>query len=133
MPSLGRAADAAFRGLRETLLMPLGGGSWIREYSYTSQVILNAQLESLLAIESYARIAKTAAARGLVARLELSTRTLLPRFELGCWARYQLDGPAADVHYQTYHVDLLRRVWVNLDVVWGGALVVAAAATLFLP
>jgi hypothetical protein len=61
--SYAAAAAAAFRGLQQTLLMPLGGGSWIREYSFTDQAI-----------------------------------------------RYQLGGSAADVHYQTYHVDLLRRL-----------------------
>jgi hypothetical protein len=108
--SYAAAAAAAFRGLQQTLLMPLGGGSWIREYSFTDQAILNAQLESILAIESYARIAKTAPARRVAADLETAARTLLPRFELGCWGRYQLGGSAADVHYQTYHVDLLRRL-----------------------
>jgi hypothetical protein len=104
------AAAAAFRALRRTLLMPLGGGSWIREYSFTQQVILNAQLESILAIESYAGIAKTAAAHRVAADLEVAARTLLPRFDMGCWGRYQLGGAAADLHYQTYHVELLRRL-----------------------
>ncbi len=109
-PDYRQAADAAFRGLRETLLLPLAGGFWIREYSFTREVILNAQLESILAIESYAAIADTPAAHRLAAELERAALRLLPRFELGCWGRYQLGGPAADLHYQTYHVDLLRRL-----------------------
>lgn len=104
------AANAAFRGLQRTLLMPLAGGSWIREYSFSGQVILNAQLESILAVESYARIAGTATAARVAADLERAARTLLPRFDIGCWGRYELGGPAADLHYQTYHVDLLRRL-----------------------
>ena len=104
------AANAAFRGLQATLLMPMAGGSWIREYSFTHQVILNAQLESILAAESYARIAGTATAARVAADLERAARRLLPRFDIGCWGRYQLGGGAADLHYQTYHVDLLRRL-----------------------
>jgi hypothetical protein len=104
------AAAAAFRGLRRTLLMPMGGGSWIREYSFTGEVILNAQLESILAVESYARIARTAAAARVAADLERAALVLLPRFDMGCWGRYELGGGAADLHYQTYHVDLLRRL-----------------------
>jgi hypothetical protein len=104
------AADAAFRGLRATLLMRLGGGLWIREYSFSSQAILNAQLESVLAIEWYARLAKTTSSRAVASGLLRAARTLLPRFELDCWGRYQLGGAAADLHYQTYHVDLLRRL-----------------------
>ena len=39
----------------------------------------------------------------------------------------------AVVVYRTVGVDLLRRVWVNLDLLWASALLVAAAATLLLP
>ncbi len=35
--------------------------------------------------------------------------------------------------YRTVGVDVLRRVWVNLDTVWAVALIGAAAATLLLP
>jgi D-glucuronyl C5-epimerase C-terminus len=104
------AGDAAFRGLRRTLLLPVGGGSWIREYGYTRQVILNAQLESILSLDSYAGIVGTPAARKVASDLEVAARTLLPRFELGCWGRYELGGAAADVHYERYHVELLRRL-----------------------
>ena len=90
--------------------MPLAGGLWIREYGFTHQVILNAQLQSIISLESYAAIAKSAAARRVASRLVIATRTLLPRFDLGCWARYELGGPAASVGYQTYHVELLRRL-----------------------
>jgi hypothetical protein len=90
--------------------MPLGGGLWIREYSFTHEAILNAQLESLLALESYARVAKSAPAATLALRLERATRALLPQFDVGCWGRYELGGAAADLHYETYHVDLLRRM-----------------------
>jgi hypothetical protein len=109
-PSYASDAAAAFRGLRRDLLMPLGGGLWIREYSFTDQAILNAQLESVLALESYARIAKTVAAKRVASQLELAARTLLPQFNVGCWGRYELGGAAADAHYETYHVDLLRRM-----------------------
>src|SRR5581483_5747563 len=79
-PSYARAAAAAFRALRRDLVMPLGGGLWIREYSFTHQAILNAQLESVLAVESYARIAKTRVALRVANELEHAARTLLPQF-----------------------------------------------------
>jgi hypothetical protein len=129
-PSFTAAGDAAFRGLRSTLLMPIGGGSWVREYSFTGQVILNAQLESILALDSYARVRKTDAARRVARDLEVAARTLLPRFEAGCWGLYELGGARADLHYQTYHVDLLRRmaarhhepIWRNTYLRWRGCL-----------
>jgi hypothetical protein len=113
-PSLRIAADAAFRGLRR-MLMPLAGGSWIREYGFTDQVILNAQLQSIISLESYAAMTKSAAARRVVDDLVVAARRLLPRFEIGCWARYELDGGAATLHYQTYHVRLLRRLAATRD------------------
>jgi hypothetical protein len=107
---LRAAADASFRALRHGLVMPLGGGSWIREYSWTRQAILNAQLESLLALDAYASIVRTPAAVKLAAGLARAARTLLPRFDVRCWGLYQLQGAPADLHYQTYHVELLRRL-----------------------
>jgi D-glucuronyl C5-epimerase C-terminus len=109
-PLLGAAAAASFRGLRRTLLIQLAGGSWIREYSFTQQVILNAQLQSIISLESYATIARSDAARRVASDLIIATRRLLLRFEMGCWARYQLGAPAASLRYQTYHVELLRQL-----------------------
>ncbi len=48
-------------------------------------------------------------------------------------AMFSVMAVLAVVVYHTVGVDLLRRVWVNLDLVWAGALVLAAAATLLLP
>ena len=109
-PALTDAAAAAFRGLHHALLIPLAGGSWIREYGFTGQVILNAQLQSIISLQSYAAVADSAPARSLVRELVVATLRLLPSFDLGCWARYQLGGGAASLHYQTYHVELLRRL-----------------------
>lgn len=109
-PALSAVAAASFRGLRRTLLMRLGGGFWIREYGFTNQVILNSQLQSIISLESYAAVAESAAARRLARELAVAARRLLPRFDLGCWARYQLGGGAASLHYQIYHVELLRRL-----------------------
>jgi hypothetical protein len=109
-PALTAVAAASFRGLRPTLLMPLAGGSWIREYGFTHQVILNAQLQSIISLDSYAAVAESAPARRLARELAVAARRLLPSFDLGCWARYQLGGGAATLHYQTYHVELLRRI-----------------------
>jgi hypothetical protein len=118
--SLETAAARAFAGLRRTLLLPMaGGGLWIREYSYTGQVILNAQLESVLELDSYAAIARTASARMVARVLERTSARLLPQFDLGCWGRYQLGGAAADTHYEAYHVDLLRRLAAaHRDPIW---------------
>src|SRR5204862_228147 len=85
-PALSAVAAASFRGLRQTLLMGIAGGYWIREYGFTDDVILNAQLEPIISIESYAAVAKSAAARDLARTLSVAAPRLLPRFDLGCWA-----------------------------------------------
>jgi hypothetical protein len=105
-----RAARASFRALAHGLVLSVDGGSWIREYGFTHQVILNAQLQSILSLESYAEAARSPAAATLAGMLEVTTARLLPQFDLGCWARYELGGVAADAHYEAYHVELLRRL-----------------------
>ena len=118
-PALSAVAAASFRGLRRTLLMRLAGGFWIREYGFTDQVILNAQLQSIISLGSYAALAESAAARRLTDELAVATQRLLPSFDLGCWARYQLGGGAASLHYQTYHVELLRRLAaIRAEPIW---------------
>jgi PKD repeat protein len=109
-PALSAVAAASFRGLRRTLLMRLGGGFWIREYGFTHEVILNSQLQSIISLESYAAVAESSAGRRLARELAVAARRILPRFDLGCWARYELGGGAASLHYQIYHVELLRRL-----------------------
>jgi len=109
-PALLRPAQAALRGLRQGLLLRVGGGLWIREYGFTQQVILNSQLQSLLSLRSYAGLVATPDAARLVQSLYRATVRLLPRFDLGCHSLYQLGGPVADRHYQDYHVALLKRL-----------------------
>jgi len=114
-PSLLHSAAASFRGLRRGLLMRIGHGSWIREYSFTHQVILNAQLQSLISLESYARVANSAKASKVAREMEIATLRLLPRFDLGCWSRYELGGRGATADYHAYHVRLLRRISLTHD------------------
>ena len=109
-PVLLRSAEAALRGLRQGLLLHVGGGLWIREYGFSQQVILNSQLQSLLSLRSYANLVATPEAARLVQSLYRATVRLLPRFDLGCHSLYQLGGPVADRHYQDYQVELLRRL-----------------------
>jgi hypothetical protein len=114
------AASEALAGLRSTLLMPLGGGLWVREYGFSHEAILNAQLESLRSLEIYARIVDTPPVLRLAASVYRATRTMLPRFDLGCRSRYSLTSGPAPQHYQAYHVELLRRLSIAFpdDPIW---------------
>lgn len=109
-PALERAAYRAFRAITQSFLRPLGGGAWILEYSFSDAAILNAQLQSLLSLDDYAAHTAAPEVDRTVARLEAASRALLPRFDTGCWSRYELGGGDASVHYHAYHVQLLRRL-----------------------
>jgi peptidoglycan hydrolase-like protein with peptidoglycan-binding domain len=123
-------ARAAFRAIPTTYAMELGGGLWIREYSYSDMAILNAQLQSLVSISDYAAITEDTNAKAVAARMATAARALLPRFDTGCWSRYSLDGAFASLHYHTYHVSLLRKlarstgdpVWTDAASRWGSYL-----------
>ena len=104
-PALSAVAAASFRGLRRTLLMGLAGGFWIREYGFTDQVILNAQLQSIISLGSYAAIAESAAARRLTD--ELARRDPEAAAELRSWLLGPL--PARRSRGQPPLPDLPRR------------------------
>ena len=109
-PSLSRAARAAFRAMTQSHLRPLAGGAWILEYGFSDIAILNAQLQSLVSLDSFAGLNDPPEVRRTVARLDIASRALLARFDTGCWSRYSLDGTDASLHYHEYHVSLLRRL-----------------------
>jgi len=50
------AARAAFASIPAAYLHPIAGGSWIREYSFSTLLILNAQLQAFLLLSDYARV-----------------------------------------------------------------------------
>ncbi len=108
--ALERAAAAAFAAIPAAYLHPIAGGEWIREYSWSPMLILNAQLQSYLLVSDYARRSGSSAAAALAGKLETAARRLLPRFDMGCWSRYSLGGRPASAHYMAYHVQLLRQM-----------------------
>jgi peptidoglycan hydrolase-like protein with peptidoglycan-binding domain len=102
------AARSAFRSLSPSLILEVADGTWVREYSFSDGLILNAQLQTLVSLLDYARIVGDADAASFVARLDDATRALLPRFDAGCWSWYLLGGAKASRHYHEYHVSLLK-------------------------
>jgi hypothetical protein len=108
--TFSRAATSAFRALRPPLVMPVAGGLWVREYGFSTTKILNAQLQSILALESYGHVAESRAGELLAAKLYIAALASLPQLDLGCWSRYSLGGAAATARYHAYHVELLRQL-----------------------
>jgi hypothetical protein len=118
---LARAARAAFAAIVPHLLMSLPQGTWVRLYSFSNTVVLNAQLQTLLSLHQYAALTHDDRARELTNALAQSSRRLLPRFDTGWWSRYALSGGNASVGYHRYVTALLwkaartfrGRVWVR--------------------
>jgi D-glucuronyl C5-epimerase C-terminus len=103
-------AGATYREIEQDLSQSLGGGTWVKEYSYSDMAVLNAQLQSIVSLAEYARITENGDAQQYVESLGTAARTLLPQFDTGCWSRYSLGGSPASDDYHRYHVRLLGRL-----------------------
>jgi hypothetical protein len=104
------AAHAAFVAIPARFAHALGGGMWVREYSFSDMPILNSQLQTLLSVSEYARIAHDPVAHLFADQLAVASKTLLPSFSTGCWSLYSLGGRPASAHYYRYHLELLRKL-----------------------
>jgi peptidoglycan hydrolase-like protein with peptidoglycan-binding domain len=108
--SLERAAAAAFAAIPAGYVRPIGGGEWILERSWSPVLSLGAQLESSLLVADYARRSGSGPAAALASKLERATRRMLPRLDMGCWARSSLGGGPASARAMAADVRLLRRL-----------------------
>jgi D-glucuronyl C5-epimerase-like protein len=107
-PALSAAAVRAYTSV-PPFLLPLANGPWIRLYGFNSQIVLNAQLQTILSLLEYAQTSGDAEASTLAAQLSASAQALFPRFDTGDWSRYQLGGAYATREYQTFVTDLLAK------------------------
>jgi hypothetical protein len=105
-----REAQAAYRLIPRRMLTRVAAGPWIRLYAFSSLPVLNAQLQTVLSLESYAGASEDAAAASLATRMKTSAAEMLSRFDTGYWTYYSLDGTPSPLDYQQYVVQLLRRL-----------------------
>jgi hypothetical protein len=104
------SARQAFAAIAPKLLIGLPQGPWVRLYSFSSTVVLNAQLQALLSLHQYAALTHDPRARALTGELAQSSRLLLPRFDTGWWSRYALSGGNASMDYHRYVTSLLWKL-----------------------
>ena len=64
----------------------------IQEYSFSDTAILNAQLESTVALREYAELTGNEEAAAYVAGLSETTKSVLDEFDTGCWSLYSRTG-----------------------------------------
>ncbi len=102
-------ATAAFDAVPR-LTTKVAAGPWIRLYSFSSLRVLNAQLQSVLSLETYATASGDPAAATLASQLEQAAAATVSRFDTGYWTDYSLDGGPSPLSYQEFVVKLLHRL-----------------------
>jgi len=102
-------AQQAFRAIPGRLDRGRPAGPWIRLYSQSSELVLNAQLQSAISLADYAELADDTTASNYAARLLAAAKAMLPDFDTGHWSRYSLEYES-DLHYQDYVIMLLKSI-----------------------
>jgi hypothetical protein len=108
--ALAAQARAAYQAIPGSLMTAVNGAPWIRLYSFQRTAVLNAQLQTVISLASYANDAEDQGAATLAGKLEQSALTNLPRFDTGYWTYYALPSDTSDLHYQQYVVQLLTKL-----------------------
>ncbi|HYY05677.1 MAG TPA: D-glucuronyl C5-epimerase family protein, partial [Candidatus Limnocylindria bacterium] len=103
-------AETVFHAIPLGLVRRLAQGPWIRLYSFNGDVVLNAQLQTILSLEDYAAATSDVAAADLAASMLASAQRLLPRFDTGYWSLYSLAGDESPLEYHTYDILLLNKL-----------------------
>ena len=85
------------------LTMNVSTGPWIKLYSFTREIVLNAQLQTIVSLNEYG-------ATALAQRMLAAAEGLFPRFDTGDWSRYELGGAYASRDYQSFVTSLLRKL-----------------------
>jgi D-glucuronyl C5-epimerase C-terminus len=108
--ALMREARAAYRTIPQHLLTTVPAGPWIRLYSFQSLRVLNAQLQAVISLQSYATAAEDPDAAALAARMQRAAAATLPSFDTGYWTYYSLPHEPSPVDYQQFVVQLLKKL-----------------------
>jgi hypothetical protein len=108
--SLMGKARAAYQAIPGRLLTSVAAGPWIRLYSFTSLPVLNAQLQTVISLQSYATTADDSVAAALALRMQRAAAATLSRFDTGYWSYYALPHDPSPLDYHEYVVQLLQRL-----------------------
>ena len=77
---------------------------------FTSLPVLNAQLQAVISLQSYATEADDSVAAALAMRMQRAAAATLPRFDTGYWSYYALPHDPSPLDYHEYVVQLLQRL-----------------------
>jgi hypothetical protein len=119
--ALGTAAIRAFASV-SSLTLPLQSGPWIRLYGFSGEIVLNAQLQTILSLLEYSQSTEDAQAAALAQQLSSTAQALWARFDTGDWSLYELGGSYAPRSYEKFVTDLLAKLAAKTgDPFWIGA------------
>ena len=93
-----------------SLTLQLSAGPWVRLYGFNKEIVLNAQLQSVLSLLQYSGDTGDPAAGALAQRLDAAAQAMLPRFDTGDWSLYELGGAYATKEYQLFVTQLLAKL-----------------------
>ncbi len=103
-------AKAAYQTISPGLLTQTAAGPWIRLYGFNKAVVLNAQLQTVISLEAYAKTAQDTTAGALATRMQSAAATMLGRFDTGFWSLYDLAGTPSPLNYQKFVNQLLKKL-----------------------
>ena len=104
-----REAHAAY-AVVPRLLVKVAAGPWIRLYAFSSLPVFNAQLQTVLSLNAYAKAANDSGASSLAARMQTSAAEMIGRFDTGYWTYYSLAHDPSPLDYQQFVVQLLHKL-----------------------
>ncbi|MCW2976363.1 MAG: D-glucuronyl C5-epimerase domain protein [Actinomycetia bacterium] len=107
--TLSMAAARAYAAV-PSLMMQLSAGPWVRLYGFNREIVLNAQLQSILSLLQYADDTGATDAAALAQRMNAAAQAFLPRFDTGDWSLYELGGGFAPADYQLFVTQLLAKL-----------------------
>ena len=117
-PDLAYVAGRAYAAM-PTLTMQLSTGPWVKLYSFNHEVVLNAQLQTVISLLQYAGDTGDPNVAALAQRLNASAQAMLPRFDTGDWSLYELGGAYATKEYELFVTQLLAKLAARTqDPIW---------------
>jgi hypothetical protein len=104
------AAQKAYLAIPGKLDFQVSTGPWVRLYGFDREIVLNAQLQTILSLREYGSTVGDPGAQALANRMLAAARGLFWRFDTGDWSRYELGGGYAKRDYQIYVTTLLGKL-----------------------
>jgi hypothetical protein len=120
-PDFAFVAGRAYAAV-PTLTMQLSTGPWVKLYSFSREIVLNAQLQAVLSLLQYAADTGDPSVAALAQRMNASAQAMLPRFDTGDWSLYELGGAYATKEYELFVTQILAKLAARTqDPYWADA------------